>query len=161
METKKAKIIKRLIFWCYIAAVIKLIIFKYPYEHLRQIAATWEKGVVLEGLATANFTLGKSIRMYIHYFSKINGFPNLIGNVLIFIPFGYLLPRCFSSLKSWWKVFGIALLFITGIELFQLFSAFGAFDVDDILLNGLGVVIGYMVYLSWGRKDSRKIKYLC
>lgn len=154
MENKKTGTLRKMVFWCYIAAVIKLIIFKYPYEHLRQIAANWEKGVILEGLATANFTPGKSIRMYIHYFSRINGFPNLIGNVLIFIPFGYLLPQCFPPLRKWWKVFGIALLFIAGIEFFQLFSAFGAFDVDDIILNGLGAVIGYVVYLF--RRTSRE-----
>lgn len=155
MENKKTATIRRVIFWCYMIAVIKLIIFKYPYEHLRQIAATWEKGVVLEGLATANFTLGKSIRMYIRYFSRINGFPNLFGNILIFIPFGFMVPRYFPSYRSWWKVFGTAFLFITGIELFQLVSAFGAFDVDDILLNSLGVILGYALYLL---EASRELK---
>ena len=39
-----------------------------------------------------------------------------------------------------------AFVFILGIEVFQLFSAFGAFDVDDIFLNCLGAVLGYGIY---------------
>ena len=39
-----------------------------------------------------------------------------------------------------------AFVFVLGIEVFQLFSAFGAFDVDDILLNCVGAAIGYVIY---------------
>ena len=38
----------RLIFFLYLLVVIKVIIFKYPLEQLRAIAATWEKAVILE-----------------------------------------------------------------------------------------------------------------
>ena len=53
---KKSKRIK-IVFFIYIIAVIKVIIFKYPWEDLKAIMNTWEKGVILEGLDTANFTL--------------------------------------------------------------------------------------------------------
>lgn len=42
-----------------------------------------------------------------------------------------------------------AFLFVLGIEVFQLFSAFGAFDVDDILLNCVGAIIGYLFYFPF------------
>lgn len=38
----------RLIFFLYLLVVIKVIIFKYPLEQLRAIAATWEKEVILD-----------------------------------------------------------------------------------------------------------------
>ena len=47
----------RLVFLIYMAVVVKVIIFKYPWQDLRAIMNTWEKGVILEGLDTANFTL--------------------------------------------------------------------------------------------------------
>lgn len=47
----KSKRIK-IVFYIYIAIVIKVIIFKYPWEDLKAIMDTWEKGVILEGLDT-------------------------------------------------------------------------------------------------------------
>lgn len=82
----------KIIFVIYLIVVIKVIIFKYPLEHLKAIAATWEKDVILEGLDTANFTLFKTIRMYINYSYMLNSFENLVGNVVVFIPFGFLIP---------------------------------------------------------------------
>ena len=154
-KTKKWK----MIFLVYIIILIRLIIFKYPLHQLLEITRGWEKGVVLEGLTTANFTLGKSIRMYIRYFNRFpfwNGFANLIGNVLVFIPYGILLPLSYSMCRKWWRVFYCAIGLVIGIELFQLFSAFGVFDVDDILLNVSGAMLGYGIY-ALGRKA--KIRY--
>ena len=136
----------RLLFFLYLLLVIKVIIFKYPVSELRQIAASWEKGVILEGLEHANFTLFKTIRMYIDYAYKLNSFENLVGNVVVFIPFGLLFPDVFKKGRNFLIMFLNALVFVIGIEVFQLFSAFGAFDVDDILLNCLGAVIGYLIY---------------
>ena len=146
---KNRKKIWKFIFIVYILILIKLIVFKYPWERLVSIMNHWEKGVILEGLSTANFTLGKSIRMYIKYFNKFpfwNGFANLVGNVLVFIPYGFLLPKAYPSCGKWWRTFYCAVGFVMCIELFQLFSAFGAFDVDDIILNVLGALIGYSVF---------------
>ena len=130
---------RKIIFFLYLILVVKLVIFKYPIEDLKAIAASWQKDVILEGLYTANFTLFKTIRMYIDYAYKLNSFENLVGNIVLFIPFGFLLPLCVMLLN--------AFLFVLGIEVFQLFSAFGAFDVDDILLNCLGAVMGYCLYI--------------
>ena len=149
----------RFLFLIYLILLIRLIVFKYPLAQLLEIIKGWEKGVVLEGLSTANFTLGKSIRMYIRYFNKFpfwNGFANLIGNLLAFIPYGYLLPKSYPRCKKWWRVFYCAVGFVLCIELFQLFSAFGAFDVDDILLNVLGAMIGYGVFSLF---QKLKIRY--
>lgn len=148
MHKKKIKF-WRFIFLVYLLLLIKLIIFKYPWEHLQEIIRGWEKGVVLEGLSTANFTLGKSIRMYIRYFNKFpfwNGFANLVGNVLVFIPYGFLLPQAYPGCRKWWRILYCAIGFVMCIELFQLFSAFGAFDVDDILLNVSGAMLGYGIF---------------
>ncbi|MBQ9990339.1 MAG: VanZ family protein [Lachnospiraceae bacterium] len=147
MQEKRRKQGLILFFFFYLIILLKLVIFKYPTEYLMEIVKTWEKGVVLEGLSTANFTLGKSIGMYIRYFPRLNGFENLFGNVLAFIPFGFLLPLCFASSRKWWQVMSWSLILVLGIELFQLFSAFGAFDVDDILLNMTGCFSGWLIYV--------------
>ncbi|MCM1125728.1 MAG: VanZ family protein [Lachnospiraceae bacterium] len=144
----------RMIFGLYLLLVIRLIIFKYPYAKLKEIAGAWEKGVILEGLDTANFTLFKTIRMYIDYSYMLNSFENLVGNVAVFIPFGFLFPYVFQRGRNFFIMFLNAFLFVLGIEVFQLFSAFGAFDVDDILLNCIGAVIGYVCYFLFEKFRS-------
>ncbi|NBJ93037.1 VanZ family protein [bacterium 1xD42-62] len=145
----------RLIFFFYLLIVIKVIIFKYPLWQLREIAAGWEKDVILEGLDTANFTLFKTIRMYIDYSDRLNSFENLVGNIVVFIPFGFLLPYVIDWGSNFLVMLMHAFIFVVGIEVFQLFSAFGAFDVDDILLNCFGAVIGYLAYLGLERYRKR------
>ncbi len=147
----KSKRIK-IVFYIYIAIVIKVIIFKYPWEDLKAIMDTWEKGVILEGLDTANFTLFKTIKMYINYSYKLNSFENLVGNVVVFVPFGFLLPYIQEKSRKLPVLVLNAFLFVLGIEVFQLFSAFGAFDVDDILLNCFGAVLGWILYRFWERR---------
>ena len=113
---------------------------------------TWQSGVILRRLETANFRLFKTVRMYIVYRDRLNSFENLFGNVAIFIPFGALLPWVDSRFAAWWKVLVNAFLFVAGIEVFQLFSSFGAFDVDDLLLNCFGAMLGYWGWLVFRKK---------
>lgn len=151
----KSKRIK-IVFFIYIAVVIKVIIFKYPWVDLKAIMDTWEKGVILEGLDTANFTLFKTIKMYIDYSYMLNSFENLVGNVAVFVPFGFLLPYVHNKSAKFPVLLGNAFLFVLGIEVFQLFSAFGAFDVDDILLNCLGAAMGWIIFRLWERIRKRR-----
>lgn len=72
---------------------------------------------------------------------------NLAGNVICFMPFGFLLPVMTQR-----RIFhcGIVVvlctaLFSFGIELVQMVSRVGAFDVDDIILNTLGGLLGYIM----------------
>ena len=136
------------VFFLYVLIIIRLIIFKYPYDVLRHIMDTWQKDVVWEGLDTANFTLFKTIRMYIRYYDRLNSFENLFGNILIFVPYGMLYPLAFPGRRNRWLFLPATFLFVLGIELFQLFSAFGQFDVDDILLNCLGAATGIIFMIA-------------
>ena len=82
-SSRKTKHILKTVFFFYILVLLKVIVFKYPLARLEAIAASWTKEVVWEGLGTANFTLFKTIRMYIRYWGKLNSFENLFGNVLL------------------------------------------------------------------------------
>ena len=65
---------------------------------------------------------------YIDYAYMLNSFENLVGNILVFVPFGFLLPYVWKKAGSFWVMLLNAVIFVLGIEVFQLFSAFGAFD---------------------------------
>ena len=146
----------KLFFAVYILFVIKVIIFKYPFEQLRTIADTWQKDVILEGLGTANFMPFRTIKMYIDYAYKLNSVENLAGNLFVFMPLGFFLPLVSDELQRFSEVFLHVFTFVLGIEVFQLFSAFGAFDVDDILLNCLGAAIGYGFYKKAVAIDAKR-----
>lgn len=148
----------RILFVLYLLILIRVIVFKYPLERLREIADSWRDDVFWEGLKNANFEWFRTIKMYIRYWNYrgINSFGNLIGNVLAFIPLGYMLPRLCRIFRNFIFCLGMGLSMILMIELFQLYTNFGCFDVDDILLNGLGVVIGYLFYLMLSYFSPKK-----
>ena len=70
---------------------------------------------------------------------------NIILNILLFIPFGYLLPSLFPRLR-WWQVVLLGLAFSLCIELLQLITKLGYADVDDLINNTLGDAIGWLCY---------------
>lgn len=145
-SSRKARWIVRGVFFFYLLVLMKVIVFKYPLSELMEITSSWEKNVIWEGLDTANFTLFKTIDMYIRYWGRLNSFENLFGNIFCFVPFGFLLPFLHKGSRKWQVLFLNAFLFVCAIEVFQLVTNFGAFDVDDILLNCLGALCGYCLF---------------
>lgn len=71
---------------------------------------------------------------------------NLGGNVIMFIPLGFLLPRVFPKLASLPKVLLTTAALITAVEILQLFTLVGSCDIDDLILNLLGSAIGYGIH---------------
>lgn len=71
---------------------------------------------------------------------------NVIGNIIIFLPFGFL-TSYYCKLEKRWYV-SLLITFITSftIEIIQM-GIGRSFDVDDILLNVLGGIVGYIIYL--------------
>ena len=67
-------------------------------------------------------------------------------NVLLFIPFGYLVCTVWKTLQKWWKVAFAGIAFSVVIEAVQLFTSRGWFDLDDVFLNFCGTMIGYGLY---------------
>lgn len=64
-----------------------------------------------------------------------------IGNFLAFIPFGMVIPLLYRC--SFVRFICFFMLGITVIELIQMISRLGAFDINDIIINTLGAAVGY------------------
>ncbi|MBN8210652.1 VanZ family protein [Bacillus sp. NTK071] len=71
---------------------------------------------------------------------------NIIGNILLFMPLGFLIPLVSNKWKSGLIIAIIGFATSTLIELLQYFVAQRIFDIDDILLNALGAVVGYVAF---------------
>ena len=71
---------------------------------------------------------------------------NLGGNVILFIPLGFFLPRVFPWLRKFWRTGLATALLITAVELAQLLTLLGSCDIDDLILNVIGAAIGYGIH---------------
>ena len=71
-------------------------------------------------------------------------FINVFGNIIMFIPFGFL-GWVFPKFQNFKELLFSFLSVLIIVEALQYFSRMGVFDVDDILLNSLGVWIGFLI----------------
>ena len=73
---------------------------------------------------------------------------NLGGNVIMFIPLGFLLPFVTDRAKKLKNCFVMTFVVILSVELLQLATLLGSFDIDDLLLNMIGIFMGWMAYIK-------------
>ena len=69
---------------------------------------------------------------------------NIIGNILLFLPYGYFASDYLKVKKVWW-IAGLTMIISLTIEIVQL-NIGRTFDVDDMILNTLGGSIGFFIY---------------
>ena len=72
---------------------------------------------------------------------------NLVGNSLMFVPVGIVYPIVYKKLNTHVKVIAAGIGFSLAIELLQLLFFDRVSDVDDLILNSLGYLLGYLIYL--------------
>ena len=75
-----------------------------------------------------------------------HAFTNLAGNVILFVPLGWFLPYLFGKLRGFWKTFLFSICLLITVETVQYFTMLGTCDVDDLILNMVGVVFGYLIW---------------
>ena len=76
----------------------------------------------------------------------VNFYKQVLGNILLFIPFGYFVS-CYCKIKHLGPITLVSFLSSLVIEIVQHFIG-RSFDVDDIILNVVGGVIGFLIYIS-------------
>ena len=105
-----------------------------------------------------NLKLFHEISRYIKY-REVVGMEyfliNIVGNVVVFMPFGFFVP----SLKNWsfMRVVLTGFLFSLAVETAQLVTKVGTFDVDDLFLNTIGVTLGCIMFY-FCRKIFRAVR---
>jgi len=90
----------------------------------------------------------------------VNGSISLnLLNLFLFLPFGFLLPIVFKKLRWTYKKIILCMFSLTfTIELLQLLSGRTA-DIDDILMNSLGGLIGFVIYRMISvKKEKNRIQ---
>lgn len=85
-------------------------------------------------------------------------FKNIIGNILLFLPYGYFTSDYLKTKKGWW-IAGLTFLISLTIEIVQLYIG-RTFDVDDVILNTLGGILGFLIYYILERGKEKLPAYL-
>lgn len=82
-------------------------------------------------------------------------YSQIISNILIFVPIGFLYPVVFKRLRRFWRTLAFVFLFSFAIEFLQYFIGRSA-DIDDLLQNTTGGIAGYAVYTSFSHVFGKK-----
>ena len=76
---------------------------------------------------------------------------NIAGNIILLVPVGFIVPFIFPNM-TWNKSLLPAVASGLAIELMQVIFRVGIFDVDDVILNGIGVLLGFWVFRFFTKK---------
>jgi glycopeptide antibiotics resistance protein len=71
---------------------------------------------------------------------------NLFGNLALLLPLGLLGPIALPALDRWWRLALVALLYSVAIELIQLAVPDRSADIDDVIVNVAGALLGFAVW---------------
>ena len=77
---------------------------------------------------------------------------NVLGNIVLFVPWGFLIAQTFIFLRNWLLVSLSSLALSLLAEVIQFTFKVGVFDVDDIILNTLGGIVGYTIWKKTMKK---------
>ena len=145
MSNKRAKIIRafgKVLFILYVGFLIYFLFL-----------AEWYGRTEISEEYRYNLELFKEIRRFITYREQLGTFvvaANLFGNILIFVPYGFFVSMA-GRTRGFFKTFFFSMFLSLVVETVQLVTRVGSFDVDDILLNTIGGVLGYILFTICNR----------
>ncbi|WP_260288074.1 VanZ family protein [Peribacillus aracenensis] len=165
---KKTKLMNRRVivlalFVFYMYALLRIILFKFRW---RDMTFLWHQlqtnlgnpDILMYQLQRGNFFPFKTIFINIQSLSWWHDFSNLVGNIALFIPFGMFLV--FLSKNKGMSFIGVlagSLSLSLCLECLQVVFSLGIFDVDDLILNTSGGLLGYCVIKLYDKVYSKFI----
>ncbi|WP_244950332.1 VanZ family protein [Streptomyces griseofuscus] len=114
---------------------------------------TLEPSPASVSLVHSNLHPGRSIRAYLDQPELRDTVKQIGGNILLGVPFGILVPVLAPGARGIWRVLLLTATVMLLVEMAQGALVTGrAFDVDDVILNTSGALLGYLLV---GRKLGR------
>lgn len=152
-KRKEWKKITILFFIIYLFLLFLILVFKFPTGMTVETLKNLIHGEAVTRLAP-QWVPFWTIADYVKKAHAVNDWfvKNLVGNVALFIPYGILIP-CFSKWNGWKVVLSGCFLSVF-IEILQYATALGQLDIDDVILNTFGVMVGYVSYVGFRKIPS-------
>ena len=133
----------------FVAAVLGLVAFSVV---LAQVTLT--PSPASEDLVTSNLRPGRSLRQYAEDYTFLAACKQAGGNLLLGMPFGVLLPILVERRLRMIRIVLLTMVVMVVVELMQGALVAGrAFDIDDVILNTSGALLGYLLV---GRRISHR-----
>jgi len=133
--------IQRSVRWC---SIIFFILYLSYLIYLTLLDHTYGRQLLNRSINIIPF---KTILQYLINPSSIRAtIINIAGNIVAFIPMGFLLPMISNKCKDFKVSILIIIIATMTIEILQYITGVGASDIDDLLLNTLGGILGYLIY---------------
>lgn len=152
----KAKNIWNILFIFYICLLLYFVVIKFDgaLERISYIQSNRDLGFY-----NYNLVPFRTLSYYIQYINDSFAYTNIFGNIIAFVPLGFLIPITLKKGRTFLKTILICFISIVGIEVFQLITMLGFFDIDDILLDTLGCFIGRCVFSGFQVFLNNKLIY--
>ena len=96
--------------------------------------------------------------MFRYTFGSYKFMKNIVGNIIIFLPFGFF-TSYYLNTKKWVSPVLITLIVSLGAEGIQYYIG-RIFDVDDIILNVLGGFLGYLLFVAFSAVRGKLPKFM-
>ncbi len=138
MKERTVKIISWILFWGYICVLVYFMFF----------AEIWGRTSICDEYSY-NLIPFKEIIRFIKYRKQLGTvavLTNIGGNIVGFMPFGFILPILSPKTRGIFRILILTFDLSLCIEMIQLVSKVGCCDVDDMILNTLGGVLGYIAF---------------
>lgn len=148
MSSKKKNASKNayyIIFMIYCIGMLWLLFGRQQYQFDGNFEEAFEALVNIKPLKTISAYLYVLENREDVYLRNVAAY-NLFGNIALFIPYGIFLPCLFKRLRKLWKVLLIGVVTIVCVELLQFLTLRGSCDIDDLILNMIGIFLGYLMY---------------
>jgi glycopeptide antibiotics resistance protein len=123
---------------CAVALVLSVTLFPLPVE-----ARLWRFQRPFSNLHLSPFG---TIRAQLGFGLRHSEARELIGNVALFVPLGFLLPVAARMCRRLWVTLAVAAGLSALIEIVQALLPNHATDVDDVILNTAGAALGFLVF---------------
>lgn len=141
---RKAKPIVWLLLIVYIILLLRVSFFDVPLEQIKSAVLSASLGRIGDNLKAANFIPFNTISAYTNmYFKPAINFLGL--KILWFIPLGYFIPSMTRN-KSFKNALISGMVIILSLEVLSIIISLGRFDIDELILATIGVILGYMCY---------------
>lgn len=139
-ETKKRiRIMSWILFILYLLLLIYFLFFSEWYGRKNWVEEDYRYNLIL-------FKEMKRFWIYREQLGMKAVLLNLAGNVIGFLPFGFILPIICRKTRHFWLTGLLGLSVSLFAECLQLVWKVGSFDVDDLFLNTAGALIGYLLF---------------
>ena len=137
--TKNQKTFCFILFVTYILIILRLTVFRFGVYHERQLNLSLFTDLIN---VFRNFGITRFMWLF-------------LGNIVWFIPFGFLLPMLLKK-SSFFKIVVCGFMFSLAIETMQFFTYKGVAELDDLILNTFGAAIGYLLFKLLSMKGLNK-----